>query len=185
MIPNWFSETWKKSFIGRNLLGIKLWYSAECGSFWSWVDLSWVISSNLEGGSFWTCLVGHFGQFSEWAISVFGCFGQSLKVIIICVCIIICVWMDRLAGLKFCEKIRLKCKKGPFTTQAETIHVKIPLAGPKRPVTITVWLREIKRIYRENNSKTQISEQFNIFWDNSQTTFFLDLELKIIKVSVN
>ena len=42
------------------------------------------------------------------------------------------------AGVKFCEKIRLKCKKGPFTTQAEATHVKMPRAGPKRPVTITV-----------------------------------------------
>ena len=40
--------------------------------------------------------------------------------------------------LSFVKKSRLKCKKGPFTTQAETIHVKMPRAGPKRPVTITV-----------------------------------------------
>ena len=46
--------------------------------------------------------------------------------------------MDRWADVKFCEKIRLKCKKGPFTTEAETTHVKMPRAGPKRPVTITV-----------------------------------------------
>ena len=62
--------------------------------------------------------------------------------------------MDRWAGVKFCETNRLKCKKGPFTIQAETFHVKLPRAGPKRPVTITVWLGEIKRIYRENNSET-------------------------------
>ena len=62
--------------------------------------------------------------------------------------------MDRWVSVKFCEKIRLKCKKGPFTTQAETTHVKMPQAGPKRPVTITVWLWEIKRLYKENNSKT-------------------------------
>ena len=29
-------------------------------------------------------------------------------------------------------------KKGSFTTQAETTHVKMPQAGPKRPVTTTV-----------------------------------------------
>ena len=46
--------------------------------------------------------------------------------------------MDRWAGVKFCEKNRLKCKKGPFTTQAETIHVNMPRAGPKQPVTFTV-----------------------------------------------
>ena len=45
-------------------------------------------------------------------------------------------WTD--GKVKFCEKIRLKCKKGPFTTQAETTHVKMPQAGPKHPVTITV-----------------------------------------------
>ena len=46
--------------------------------------------------------------------------------------------MDRWAGVKFCEKIRLKCKEGPFTTQAETTLVKMPQAGPKRPVNVTV-----------------------------------------------
>ena len=64
--------------------------------------------------------------------------------------------MDRWAGVKFCEKYRAEknCKKGPFTTLAETTLVKMPQAGPKQPVNITLWLREIKRIYRENNSKT-------------------------------
>ena len=41
--------------------------------------------------------------------------------------------MDRWACVKFCEKIRLKCKKGPFTTQAETTLVKMPQAEPQRP----------------------------------------------------
>ena len=50
-----------KSFIYRNLLGIKLWDTAECGSFWSWVDLSWVVYSNLGGGLFRTWKVGQFG----------------------------------------------------------------------------------------------------------------------------
>ena len=70
-----------RSFIDRNLLGIKLGDTAECGSFWSCVDLSWVVYPNLGGGSFLTWKVGHFGQFSDLVISVFGCFGQSLKVI--------------------------------------------------------------------------------------------------------
>ena len=56
--------------------------------------------------------------------------------------------------LSFVEKIRLKCKKSPFTTQAEKTLVKMPQAGPKQPINITLWLGEIKRIYRENNSKT-------------------------------
>ena len=140
-----------KSFIDRNLLGIKLWDAAECGSFWSWVDLSWVVSSkfrgwvvsDLVGGSFRPIFrVSHFGLWLFWPKS------ESYNVCIIC------VWMDRWAGVKFCEKIRLKCKKGPFTTQAKTILLKMPWVGPKRPVSITVWLGEIKRIYRENNSKT-------------------------------
>ena len=81
--------------------------------------------------------------------------------------------MDRWAGVKFCEKIRLKCKKGPFTTQAATTLIKMPQAGLKWPVNIHCDWGEIKKIYRENNSKTWISEQFNnIFWDNSPATFF-------------
>ena len=52
-----------KSLIDRNLLGIKLLEKAECGSFWFWVDLSWVVSSNpnLGGG-------GRFGL-GRWVIS--------------------------------------------------------------------------------------------------------------------
>ena len=51
-----------KSFIDRNLLGIKLRDTAECRSFWSWVDLSWVVSSKLRPG------VGGFGL-GRWVIS--------------------------------------------------------------------------------------------------------------------
>ena len=40
--------------------------------------------------------------------------------------------------LSFVKKNRLKCKKGPFTTQAETALDKMPKAGPKRPVNITL-----------------------------------------------
>ena len=47
-------------------------------------------------------------------------------------------------------KNQAKMKKGPFTTPAETTHAKMPWAGPKRPITLTVWLGEIKKIYREN-----------------------------------
>ena len=101
-------------------------------------------------GLFGTWKVGHFGQFSDWVISVFGCFGQSLKVIMYAL-LYVYEWT---AGqvLSFVKKIRLKCKKGPFMT--ETTLVKIPQAGPKWSVNITLWLGEIKRIYRENNSKT-------------------------------
>ena len=67
----------------------------------------WVVS-DLVGGSFRPIFrVSHFGL---W---LFGPKSESDNV-----CIIICVWMDRWAGVKFCEKNRLKCKKGPFTTQA-------------------------------------------------------------------
>ena len=55
--------------------------------------------------------------------------------------------------LSFVKK-QAKMKKGPFRTRAETTHVKMLQAGPKRPVTVTVWLGEIKKIYRENNSPT-------------------------------
>ena len=40
--------------------------------------------------------------------------------------------------LRFVKKIRLKCKKGPFTTQTETTLVKMPQAGPKRPVNMVL-----------------------------------------------
>ena len=69
--------------------------------------------------------MGHFSQF--------GCVGQSLKVTMNAL-----LYVYEWAGVKFCLKIRLKCKKGPFTTQAATTHVKMPRVGPKRPVTITV-----------------------------------------------
>ena len=56
--------------------------------------------------------------------------------------------------LSFVKKSGWNVKRAIFTTQAETTYVKMPWVGPKRPVTITVWLGEIKRIYREKNSKT-------------------------------
>ena len=67
---------------------------------------------------------------------------------------LLCVygWTDGQV-LSFVNK-QAKMKKGPFRTRAETTHVKMPQAGPKRPVTVTVWLGEIKKIYRENNSPT-------------------------------
>ena len=72
--------------------------------------------------------MGHFGQFSERVISVFRCFGQSLKVIMYAL-LYVYEWTDGQV-LSFVKKIRLKCKKGPFTTQAETTLVKMPRAGP-------------------------------------------------------
>ena len=60
---------------------------------------------NLGDGSFRPWKVGHFGQFSKRVISALGRIGQSESDN---VCIIISVWMDRWAGVKFCEKIRWK-----------------------------------------------------------------------------
>ena len=87
--------------------------------------------------------MGRFGL-GRWVISaifrvsqiVFGCFGQSLKVIMYTL-LYVYEWTGGQV-LSFVKKNRLKCKKDPFTIQAETIHVKMPRAGPKRPVTITV-----------------------------------------------
>ena len=45
------------------------------------VDLSWVVSSKFSGWVVSDLVGGSFGQFSERVISVFGYFGQSLKVI--------------------------------------------------------------------------------------------------------
>ena len=44
--------------------------------------------------------------------------------------------------------------KGAFRNRAETTHVKMPQAGPKRPVTVMCDSGVIKKIYRENNSPT-------------------------------
>ena len=79
----------RKSFIDRNCLGIKLLDTAECRSFWSCVDLSWVVSSkfrgwvvsDLVGGSFRPIFrVSHLGLWLFWP-----------KSEIDNVCIIICV----------------------------------------------------------------------------------------------
>ena len=51
--------------------------------------------------------MGHFSQFSERVISVFGCFGQSLKVTM-------CSLIDRWAGVKVRKKNQAEMKKGPF-----------------------------------------------------------------------
>ena len=64
-----------------------------------------VISANFQSDSFWPLVL--------------------LKSESDNVCIIICVWIDRCAGVKFCEK-QAKMKKGPFRTRAGTTHVKMP-----------------------------------------------------------
>ena len=73
--------------------------------------LSWVVSSKFRG---WVVLdlvgwsfrpifrMSHFGLWSFWPKS------ESDNV-----CIIICVWMDRWAGVKFCEKTDQN-EKRPF-----------------------------------------------------------------------
>ena len=71
---------------------------------------------------------------------------------------------------------------GPFRTRAETTHVKMPQAGPKRPVAVTVKSRKFiektthQHTFRDNS--THFLSQFT-------NKFLLDFELKIIKVSVN
>ena len=65
----------------------------------------------------------------------FGRFGQSLKVIMYAL-LYVYGWTDGQV-FKFVKK-QAKMKKGPFRTRAETTHVKMPQAGPKQPVTVTV-----------------------------------------------
>ena len=81
-----------------------------------------LVHLNLGGGSFRPIFrVSHFSLWSFCPKS------ESDNV-----CIIICVWMDRWAGVKFCEK-QVKMKKGPFRTRAETTHVKCPRLGQSDP----------------------------------------------------
>ena len=108
------------------------------GLFHPNLDGAWVFS-DLVGGSFRPIFrVSHLGLWLFWP-----------KSEIDNVCNIICVWMDRWASVKFCKNIRLKHKRA-----LSRLRLKQPMSEPKRPVTITVWLREITRIYRENNSPT-------------------------------
>ena len=86
-----------------------------------------LVVSNLVGWPFRPIFrVSQFGLWLFWPKS------ESDNV-----CIIICVWMDRWTGVKFCER-QAKMKKDPFRPRAETTHVKMPKAGPKQPVTVTV-----------------------------------------------
>ena len=76
------------------------------------VFLSWVLSSNFRGWVVsdlvgWSLFppnftVSHFGLWSFWPKS------ESDNV-----CIIMCAWMNRWAGVKFCEKTGQN-EKGPF-----------------------------------------------------------------------
>ena len=100
----------------------------------SWVVSSkfrgWVIS-DLVGWSFRPIFrVSHFGLWLFWP--------KSESDNYMCMHYYMCMNGQMGRCVSFVKKIRLKCKKDPFTTQAETTHGKMPQAGPKRPVTITV-----------------------------------------------
>ena len=73
------------------------------------------------GRSFWPIFrVSHFGLWLFWP--------KSESDNYMCMHYYMCM-NGQMAGVKFCEKMRLKCKKSPFTTQAETTHVKMPQRG--------------------------------------------------------
>ena len=70
-------------------------------------------------------------NFQSESFLPFSRFGQSLKVIMYAL-LYVYGWTDGLV------KNQAKTKKGPFRIRAETTRIKIPQAGPKRPVTVTV-----------------------------------------------
>ena len=77
--------------------------------------------------------------------------------------------------------------KGPVRTRAETTHVKMPQAGPKRPVTVMCDSGKSRKFIEKTTH--QVEHRFR---DNSThclrqftNSILLDFELKIIKVSVN
>ena len=58
-------------------------------------------------------------------------------------------------------------KKGPFRTRAETTHVKMPQAGPKRPVTITDLTHFLRQF--TNNillSPDEVSQYLSVRFDS-------------------
>ena len=61
----------------------------------------------------------------------------------------------------------------------------MPRAGPKNPVNITVWLGEIKKIYRKELTNIDFRTIQQHFLRQFANKIYLDLELKIIKVSEN
>ena len=86
--------------------------------------------------------------------------------------------MDRWAGVKLCGKTRLKCKKGTFTTQAETTHVKMPREGQNDMLPLQCdsgksreFIEKITQKHRFRNNSTTSSETI-------PKQHVLDLEVK-------
>ena len=124
--------------------------------------------------------MGHFGQFSERVISVFGCFGQSLKVIMYA-SLYVYEWTDGQV-LSFVKKNRPKCKKGPFTTQAETICVKCPGRGQNDLLPLQCDSGKSREFIEKTTQKHRFRNNSTTFSATIPHQHFLDLELKIIKV---
>ena len=97
--------------------------------------LSWVVSSKFRGWVVLDLVGWSFRPIFRVSHFSIGRFGQSLKVIMHAL-LYVYGWTDG-SGLSFVKK-QAKMKKGPFRTRAETTLVKMPQAGPKRSVTVTV-----------------------------------------------
>ena len=81
----------------------------------------------------------------------------------------------------------MKCKKVPFTTQAETTLVKMPQApGQNDLLTLHCDSGKSREFIEKTTQKHRFRKNSTTFSETiPQQHFFLDLESKIIKVSVN
>ena len=75
--------------------------------------------------------------------------------------------------------------KGPFRTRAETTHVKMPQAGPKRLVTVMCDSGKSRKFIENTTHQNRFRNNSTHFLRQFTNSILLDFELKIIKVTVN
>ena len=127
--------------------------------------------------------MGHFGQFLERVISVFGCFGQSLKVIVYAL-LYVYEWTNEQV-LSFVKKIRLKCKRVLSRLRLKQHLSKCLRRGENDLLTLNCDSGKSREFIEKTTQKHRFRNNSTTFSETIPQQHFLDLELKIIKVSVN
>ena len=78
--------------------------------------------------------------------------------------------------LSFVKKIRLKCKKGPFTTQAETTLVEMPRQVQNNLLTLHCDSGKSREFIEKTTQKHRFRNNSTTFSETIPQQHFLDLE---------
>ena len=131
------------------------------------------VISDLVGGS--------FGQFSEWVISAFGCFGQSLKMIMYALLYV----YERTDGqvLSFVKKSGWNVKRALPRLRLKQPLSKCPGRGQNDLLTLQCDSGKSREFIEKTTQKHRFRNNSTTFSETIPQQHFSDFELKIIIVS--